>query len=51
MWGTWGKDVCDFVPSLHVKLLCGDVVFFRISYCTVGLILNSQLMLGFYLLN
>lgn len=48
-------DVCDFCPLdlrefLRVEFLCGDVVFFRISWCTVALIQNSLLMLGIYLL-
>lgn len=37
MWGTSSNDVCDFCPLdlrgfLHVELLCGDLVFFRISF-------------------
>lgn len=40
----------DLKEFLHVELLRGDFMFFGVSYCTVALMLNSLLMLDFYLL-
>lgn len=52
--GHMSSDVCEFCPLdlgwlLHVQLLCcREFMFFMISYCTVTLVLNCLLVLGFY---
>lgn len=48
-WCMWFCPL-DLREFLHVEFLCGDFVFFRISYCTVALMLNRLLGLDFYLL-